>query len=86
MKVTIDIDCTPDEARTFLGLPDVQPMQAAMMKQLEERMASALSATDPEQLVKTWFPIGMQNLEQLQKLFWAQMGSRPESKAKKPNE
>ena len=75
MKVSIDIDCTPEEARTFLGLPDVQPMQAALMKQVEERMASALAASDPEQLMKTWLPMGVHNLEQLQKLFWTQMAS-----------
>ena len=23
MKVNIEIDCTPEEARTFMGLPDV---------------------------------------------------------------
>lgn len=72
MKITIDIDCTPEEARTFLGLPDVQPMQRAMMRQLEERMAQALSATDPEVLMKTWLPVSLQGLEQIQKLFWAQ--------------
>ena len=27
MKVNIEVDCTPDEARRFLGLPDVAPMQ-----------------------------------------------------------
>lgn len=75
MKVSIDIDCTPEEARTFLGLPDVQPMQAALMKQVEERMAAALAASDPEQLMKTWLPMGVHNLEQLQKLFWTQMAS-----------
>jgi len=37
MKITVDIDCTPEEARTFLGLPDVQPLQQAMMKELEAR-------------------------------------------------
>ncbi len=25
MKVSVDIDCTPEELRTFFGLPDVQP-------------------------------------------------------------
>jgi hypothetical protein len=30
MKVHIDIDCTPEEARTFFGLPDLQPMQEAV--------------------------------------------------------
>ena len=35
MKVTVDIDCTPEEARTFFGLPDVKPMQKAMMNLCE---------------------------------------------------
>ncbi len=84
MKVSIDIDCTPEEARVFLGLPDVQPMQAAMMKQLEERMATALGASDPETLMKTWLPIGVHNLEQLQKLFWSQMAGAIGTEAGKP--
>ncbi len=29
MKITVDIDCTPEEARAFFGLPNVQPMQDA---------------------------------------------------------
>ena len=35
MKVTIEVDCTPLEAREFMGLPDVQPMQTAMMEKLQ---------------------------------------------------
>ncbi|MFY9972047.1 MAG: DUF6489 family protein, partial [Roseiarcus sp.] len=27
MKITVDVDCTPLEARQFMGLPDVEPMQ-----------------------------------------------------------
>ena len=74
MKVTINVDCTPEEARIFLGLPDVQPMQRVLMAQLQERMSSNLAAMDPEQLMKTWLPLGLQNLEQIQRFFWAQMG------------
>lgn len=73
MKVTINIDCTPEEARTFLGLPDVQPMQAALMQELSNRMQSALRATDPDTMMKTWLPATIQNVEQLQRLFWGQM-------------
>jgi len=79
MKITINVDCTPEEARTFLGLPDVQPMQAALMEQLQERMSANMSAMDPEALMKTWLPLGMENMEQLQRMFWSQMtggGSR----------
>jgi len=75
MKVRIDIDCTPEEARAFFGLPDVQPMQQALMAQLEERMSNALNAMDPETMMKTWLPAGIQGFEQLQKMFWGQMSA-----------
>lgn len=72
MKVTVNVDCTPEEARRFLGLPDVQPLQEAVMRQMQDRMMNSLSAMDPETLLKTWAPLGLQNLEQIQKFFFSQ--------------
>lgn len=72
MKVTVNVDCTPEEARRFLGLPDVQPLQAAVMQQMQDRMVNSLNAMDPEVLLKTWAPLGLQNLEQIQKFFFSQ--------------
>lgn len=82
MKISVDIDCTPEEARTFLGLPDVKPMQEAMMTQIQERMSTSLLAMEPEAILKTWLPAGVQGMEQLQKMFWAQFAGagRRESK------
>ena len=74
MKITIDVDCTPEEARAFLGLPDVAPMQRALMEEIGERMSAGLEAMDPEALIKTLMPLGLQSLEQAQKMFWSQMG------------
>jgi hypothetical protein len=80
MKVSIDIDCTPEEARIFFGLPDVQPMQDVMMKKIEERMVANLDAMAPEALLKNWLPAGVQGMEQLQTLFWQSLqGSRGKS-------
>ena len=73
MKITIDVDCSPEEAHAFLGLPDVAPMQAAVMEELGKRMSAGLEAMDPETLMKTWMPLGLQGLEQAQKMFWSQM-------------
>ena len=72
MKVTVNVDCTPEEARSFLGLPDVQPLQEAVMAQMQERMMSSLKSMDPEVLLKTWGPMGLNNLEQIQKFFFSQ--------------
>jgi hypothetical protein len=72
VKIKFDIDCTPEEARAFLGLPDVAALQTAMMGEVEKRMKAALEAMSPEAILKTWLPAGMQNLEEMQKMFWAQ--------------
>jgi hypothetical protein len=75
MKITFDVDCTPEEARSFFGLPDVKPMQDVLMRKIEDRMAANLEAMAPEALLRTWLPAGVQGMEQLQKLFWAAMQS-----------
>jgi hypothetical protein len=73
MKVTMNVECTPEEARAFFGLPDVQPLQAAMMKEMEERMRSTMQATDPASMMKMWFPAGADGMQQMQKMFWGQV-------------
>ena len=84
MKITIDIDCTPEEARAFLGLPDVAPLQKAMMAGIKERMEQALSAADPETLFRTWLPAGMQGLDAMQKMFWSAAMGSADGKTDKP--
>jgi hypothetical protein len=64
MKVTIEVDCTPEEARSFLGLPDVVPIQQALMEKLQQRMESAVDATTPEALLKTWMPMAPDQMQQ----------------------
>lgn len=73
MKITINIDCTPGEARSFLGLPDVQPMQQALLDDIQARLTKNLQAMDAEALMKQWLPLGFQSLEDVQRHFWTQM-------------
>jgi hypothetical protein len=80
MKITFDIDCTPEEARAFFGLPDVQPMQKAMMDEVEQRMKEGLDSMGPDALFKTWLPAGMESFEQMQKMFFSQMAPGKEGK------
>ena len=74
MKVNFDIECTPEEARAFFGLPDVQPLQERMMKELEDKMLENLKSMDPETIVQTWLPATIQGWGEMQKMFWQQMG------------
>ena len=79
MKVSIDIDCTPEEARHFLGLPDVQPMQQAVMQEMQDRLLSNLRSMDPEALWKASMPAAATGLDQMQR-FWSQFRTAAEGK------
>ena len=82
MKFTINVDCTPQEAREFMGLPNVAPMQERLIKEMEERMRDHIQNLDPETLVRTWIPVTIQSLGELQKMFWNQMGMAQPKPAK----
>ena len=58
MKVTMEVDCTPSEARRFLGLPDLEPIQQAVMKRLEEQILEQAAQLSPEGLLKSWLSAG----------------------------
>ena len=72
MKVTMNVDCSPDEARRFLGLPDVAPLQESMMAQMKAQMEKAAAAMDPETMMKTLFPGQSGSIAEMQKAFWGQ--------------
>jgi Family of unknown function (DUF6489) len=74
MKLKFDIECTPEELRGFFGLPEVKPMQDRLMAELEEKMRANLKVLDPETMLKTWLPAGLKGFEQLQEMFFSQMG------------
>ncbi len=62
MKISVDIDCTPEEARRFLGLPDMAPIHEAWLGQLktqfEAMTAQGLSPDLFEAMLKSWTPMG----------------------------
>ena len=69
MKVNIEIDCSPVEARQFFGLPDVGPLQAAVMERVQKEMLAEMDRLSPEAIMRTWLSLIPQGAEQIQKLF-----------------
>jgi len=90
MKVHIEIDMTPEEARTLMGLPDVAPMQKQMMDEIKARMTRAMEAGDMESLMRAWTPLGnmgggREAFDQFQKFLWdsaRMMTGQPKTKEK----
>ena len=82
MKVNIEIDCTPLEARQFFGLPDVQPMQTAVMDGLQQQMMSNLEKVSPEALMQSWLSFDPKFAERFQDMFAAMSGLGGSAKKK----
>ena len=76
MKITMNIDCTPEEARSFLGLPDLKPMQDRLMQEMQERMMTSMQAADPQEFLKSWFPAAT-GFDQMQAFFAQLAGTKP---------
>ncbi len=74
MKVNVEIDCTPLEARQFMGLPDVQPMQTAVMEKLQQQMAANIEKVSPEALMQSWFTFDPKITERFQDMFASMAG------------
>lgn len=69
MKVTVEIDCTPAEARQFLGLPDVEAMQKKIMSEVEQRMLAEVDRFSPEAMLKGWLTFSPASMGPMQEAF-----------------
>ncbi len=70
MKIKLDLDATPQELRTFFGLPDLQPLHQEMLDSIREKMSAGVEGFDAASLMKPFLPEGMQSMQALQEQFW----------------
>ena len=79
MKISLDMDLTPEEMRRLFGLPDLTPIQdlvvARITAQVEKGMEAGLMATITRSLITG----GLQSWDAYQKMLATMMGARPPS-------
>lgn len=69
MKVTIEVDCTPEEARRMMGLPDLTPLHDHYLARMREAMDG--HGPTPEAvtaMMRSWTPVGDAGMD-----FWRQL-------------
>lgn len=71
MKMTIEIDCSPQEARAFLGLPDVSSLNEKLVEEMQQRMSANMAMLSPDELIKNWTAFGVGAQEQFRNLMSA---------------
>lgn len=76
MKIQIDIEATPQEIRSFFGLPDLEPLQREIVDVIRKNMSAGIDGFDPMTVMKPFIlPEQSQAFTSLQKSFWnAMMG------------
>jgi hypothetical protein len=71
MKLKIEVECSPEEARAFLGLPDVTMLNDHLVQEMKSRLDQNMAMLQPEELMKSWMAFGGQATEQFRKLMTA---------------
>jgi len=64
MRLTMNVDCTPEEARSFLGLPDISELNAMMVDRVKDKAEANLELLDPNEMMKGWMNFGGMMQEQ----------------------
>ncbi len=80
MKFKINIECSPQEAREFFGLPNVEKLNETIMVTVQDQMTSQIANMDPETLMKSWMPAGVNVFETMQEQFYNQFSGGSEKK------
>lgn len=69
MKVTFDIDCTPEEARRFLGLPDLTPVHDAYVSRMTKAVTEGLTPDAVTEMIRTWGPMSEGGTQMFKAMF-----------------
>lgn len=58
MKFNIEVDCTPEEVRRLVGLPDLTEVHDAYLDKMKGVMSTGLTPDMVDTMVRNWVPGG----------------------------
>lgn len=80
MKFSIEVDCSPEEARAFLGWPDFSAGQQELVDRLVKQMQDQMSNMGLEDGMKMMFGgAGAGGWQEAQKAFWSAFSGKAPS-------
>ena len=77
MKFKFEVECTADEARQCLGLPNVAPLQERLLKEIEATIQENVGCLDLQTLIRTWLSVPIQSFGEMQNILLSQLGAKP---------
>jgi hypothetical protein len=89
MKVNIEIDCSPEEARRFMGLPDVEKANSVYVDAIANAMKGVSDKEQLQEYAQQLAPMGQMGLKMFQSFVEGaskQSGSRSSSSKSKSDD
>jgi hypothetical protein len=83
MKFNIEVDCTPEEVRRLVGLPDLTSVHDVYLGQVKDVMTKGITPDMVEGMVRNWVPMGGAGVDMVKDFIGQFSGSSIKSKAKK---
>ncbi len=77
MKINVEVDCTTEEARRFMGLPDLSPVHDAYVSQLVDTVKTGVNAEGLEVMLKSWGPMTDAGFKMWQQMIEGMSGRKP---------
>jgi hypothetical protein len=68
MKVSVDLDLTPEELRRLFGLPDLTPIQALVVERITRQVEKGMDSNLLAGITRSIITGGVQSWEAYQKL------------------
>jgi len=82
MKITMDVDITPEEVRKLFGLPDLEAFHRQLLDDVRARMAAGAEDYDPLKLFQPYVSGSMAGWDLLQRVMSGAVASRPKAEDK----
>ena len=68
MKLNVEIECTPEEARRAVGLPDLTPVHDRYIAMMLDTMQGVVKPEMVETMMRSWSPMGEAGMQ-----FWKKL-------------
>ncbi|MEN3748596.1 DUF6489 family protein [Sphingomonas sp. HF-S3] len=69
MKINVEVDCTPEEARRAIGLPDLTPVHDRYIQMVTDAMEKGVTPELLETMTRAWSPMGEAGMNMWRSLF-----------------
>lgn len=75
MKFNIEVDCTPEEVRRLVGMPDLSEVHAVYLDKLKGVADKGITPDMVEGMFRNWLPMGDAGMDMVKQFIGAATGA-----------